>query len=245
VVIVRMISRVSAWLVSDWRRIVVLTVLAVVVLLAGLVGYRVNAVHQYTDLFWRNHTNLTEQSDLYRPGKPGLDQFWQVSKDGGSTYQRTFFDGNIPYLANGQAHRAMVGLVPYTYGDAEVDGWVFQWGPAGHDGGGLVLRVNAQTGDMLVFQVNQQAGTWSFQKRLHGVWTTLQGATSSDLINRTDGWDNLLAVIMRGDQYLLFINYQFVGVIADDTLHAGSVGLFAEDGTVTLRSGGFTVYHTA
>jgi hypothetical protein len=50
---------------------------------------------------------------------------------------------------------------------------------------------------------------------------------------------------MRGDQYLLFINYQFVGVIADDTLHAGSVGLFAEDGTVTLRSGGFTVYHTA
>jgi hypothetical protein len=245
VAIARVISRVSAWLVSDRRRIVGVAVLAVVVLLAGLVGYRANAVHQYTDLYWRNHTNLTEQSDLYRPGKPGLDQFWQVSKDGGSTYQRTFFDGNIPNLANGQAHRAMVGLVPYTYGDAEVDGWVFQWGPAEHDGGGLVLRANAQTGDMFVFQLNKQAGAWAFKKRLHGVWTTLQGATSSDLINRTEGWNNLLAVIMRGDQYLLFINYRFVGDYTDNTLHAGSVGLFAEDGAVSLLSGGFTVYRTA
>jgi len=238
-------ARASAWLVSDRRRIVGFAVLAVLVLLAGFVGYRVNEVHQYTDLYWRNHTNVTEQSDLYRLGKPGLDQSWQVSKDGGSSYQSTFFDGNIPGLTNGQADQSMLGLVPYTYGDAEVDGWLFQWGPAGHDGAGLVLRANTQTGDMLVFQLNKQAGTWSLKKRLHGAWTTLQGTTSSDLINRTDGWNNLLVAIMRGNQYLLYINYQFVGDYTDDTLRGGSVGLFAEDGTATLRSGGFTVYRTA
>lgn len=240
----RIVSRGRTWLRSDGRRSVWLGALATVVIVVGLVGYRSYEVHQYTDLFWRNHTNMTAQSELYGLGKPGLDVSWRVSKDGGRTFEHTFFDGNIPHLADGRPGQSMVGLVPYTYGDAEVDGWVFQWGKGGHDGVGLVLRSNMKTGDMLVFQLNKRDGTWSFRRHLHGTWTTIQGATASNLINRTEGWNNLLVAIMRGDQYLLFINYTFVGDYTDDTLHMGNVGLFAEDGTVTLVSGGFTVYHT-
>lgn len=241
----RIVSRGRTWLLSDRRRSAWLGALAAVVIVVGLVGYRTYEGHQYTDLFWRNHTNMTAQSELYTLGKPGLDLSWRVSKDGGRTFERTFFDANIPRLANGRPGQSMIGLVPYTYGDAEVDGWVFQRGVGGHDGVGLVLRANAKTGDMLVFQLNKRDGTWSFRRHLHGTWTTIQGTTASSLINRTGGWNNLLVAIMRGNQYLLFINYTFVGEFTDDTLHAGSVGLFTEDGTVTLDSGGFAVYHTA
>lgn len=243
--ITKIVSHGRTWLLSDRRRTIWLGALAAIVFVSGLVGYRTYEVRQYTDLFWRNHTNMTEQSELYGLGRPGLDQSWRVSKDGGHTFERTFFDGNIPGLADGRAGQSMMGLVPYTYGDAEVDGWVFQWGQGAHDGVGLVLRANAETGDMLVFQLNKRDGTWSFRRHLHGTWTTLQGPAASSLINRTDGWNNLLVAIMRGNQYLLFINYKFVGDYTDGTLHAGSVGLYAEDGTVTLRSGGFTVYRTA
>ncbi len=242
--ITRIVSRGRAWLLSDRRRTVWLAALAVVVIVTGLVGYHAYEVRQYTDLFMRNHSNITEQSQLYPLSKPGFDQSWQVSKDGGRTFQRTLFDADIPYLAGGQAGQSMVGLVPYTFGDAEADAWVVQWGQGRRDGVGLVLRANAKTGDMLVFQLNKYDGTWSFRRRLHGTWTTLQGTTASSVINRTGSWNNLLVAIMRGDQYLLFINYQFVGAFTDDTLHTGSVGFFAEDGTVTLRSW-LNVYRTA
>lgn len=243
--IARLNARGWTWLLSDRRRAIWLVVLATVTVVAGLVGYRMYEVQQYTNLYWRNHTNTTEASELYRPGKPGLDQSWLISKDGGRTYEHTQFDAATPVLAGGQAGQSMVGLVPYSYGDAEVDGWVFQWGQGERDGVGLVLRANAQTGDMLVFQLNKRAGTWAFRRHLHGVWTALQGTTESSLINCTGDWNNLLVAIMRGNQYILFINYKFVGAYTDDSLRAGSVGLFTEDGAVTLRSGGFTVYHTA
>jgi hypothetical protein len=242
--IISIISRGWSWLLADRRRPVWLGALAVAVITTSLVGYHAYEAQQYTAIFWRNHTNMTEQSQLYPLSNPGFDQSWQVSKDGGRTFKRTLFDADMPDLTGGRASQPMVGVVPYTYGDAEVDAWVVQWGQGGDDGAGLVLRANAKTGDMLVFQLNKRDGTWSFRRRLHGAWTTLQATTASSLINRTGSWDNLLVAIMRGDQYLLFINYKFVGAYTDDTLHGGSVGIFAADGAVTMQCRGFNIYHT-
>lgn len=38
---------------------------------------------------------------------------------------------------------------------------------------------------------------------------------------------------MRGDEYALLINYQFVGVYHSAALASGNVGVFTSDGTIT------------
>jgi hypothetical protein len=109
---------------------------------------------------------------------------------------------------------------------------MFQDGAGAAGETGLALRADRADGDMVLFGVNQPSGTWSLREHAHGHWTDLQAPTASDHIKRAPS-NNLLTVIMRGDEYALLINYHFVGVYHSGALTDGYVGVFASDGTVT------------
>ena len=229
----------------SFRRILAIACLVVAVVVAGNWGWRTAQSSYYEGLYQQNHTGQRATESLYGCGAPlGTDQSWQVSKDGGKQYERVTFPGNVPVLSGGVSGQPMLGLIPYSYGDVEVDDWIFQYGHAAQDGTGLVLHANPTTGDMFVFSVSKRTHAWRFSRHLHGVWTDLQSSTQSDLINRGPSWDNLLSVIMRGDQYILFINYHFVGVFTDSALPAGHMGIYAADGTITGNFTCPTVYRT-
>jgi len=217
-------------------------VLAVVVLVAGVVGSRAWQASYYEGLYFRDHTVPGGLQQLYREGMPGTDQSWLVSKDGGRTYKPTAFIADLPVLDGGTSGEPMVGLAPYPYRDAEVDLWMFQYGAGATAETGLVLRANPATGDMVVFGVNQASGMWSVREHTHGGWAYLQAPTFSDRIERRANWNNLLTAIVRGDEYAFLINYHFVGVYHDDALAQGRAGVFASDGTVTCQCVDFEVF---
>ena len=118
---------------------------------------------------------------------------------------------------------------------------MFQSGAGATGESGLVLRADPASGNIVTFGVNQPSRTWSLRERTHGRWTDLQPPTSSNLIEPVP-WSTLLAVIMHGDEYALFINYHFVGVYHSGTLTKGRVGIFASDGTVTCGCVDVSVY---
>jgi hypothetical protein len=215
------------------RRALALAALLLVVLVAGTVGFRSLQASYYEGLYIRNHTVPGGSQQLYSNFMPGLDHTLLVSADGGRTYTRASFVANEPVLTGGVSGSALLGLVPYTYRDAEVDLWMFQSGAGRSGETGLVVRADPATGNMVRFGVNQPAGTWSLREHAHGSWHDLQAPTSSDVINRHPGWDNLLTVIMRGDEYALLINYRFVGIYHSAALSSGNVGIFTSDGTMT------------
>lgn len=224
------------------RRAVALAALAAVVLVAGVLGYRAWQASYYEGLFHRNHSAPDGLQQLYRNCMTGVDPTWLVSQDGGRTYRRTRFDGCEPVLERGIRGASMLALVPYTYRDAEVDLWMFQGGAGATGETGLVLRTDPATGDMVRFGVNQPNGTWSVREHAHGRWTDLQAPTTSDRIERRANWNNLLTVIMRGDEYAFLINYHFVGVYHSDALAEGHAGVFTSDGTVTCQCVDFEVF---
>ncbi len=221
-------GRTRRWCLEGWqgvlglrraltpRRALTLAVLAVVVLVAGVLGYRAWQASYYEGLYVRDHTIPGGLQQLYREGMAGTDQAWLVSKDGGRTYKRTAFVAYTPVLEGGTSGEPMVGLAPYTYRDAEVDLWMFQFGAGATAETGLVLRADSATGDMVVFGLNQASGMWSVREHTHGGWAYLQTPTFSDRIERRANTNNLLTALVRGDEYAFLINYHFVGVYHDD-----------------------------
>jgi len=224
------------------RHAVALAALTVVVVVAGILGYRAWQAGYYEGLYTRNHTVPGGFQQLYRNGMLGVDRAWLVSKDGGRTYARTTWVGDEPVLTEGTRGTSMVALVPSTYGDAEVDLWMFQGGAGRTGETGLVLRADPASGNMVVFGVNQASGTWSVREHAHGRWIDLQSPIASDHIERRAGWNNLLTAIVRGGEYAFLINYHFVGVYHSDTLAQGHAGVYASDGTVTCACVDFEVF---
>lgn len=226
------------------RRALLVVFIAGILVIGGVVGWQIHQAQYYQGLFWQNASASLSTHPLYAANLPGIDRFWLVSNDSGRTFERASFGPNLPALDNGSSGQFMVGLVPYSFAAGEADDQIFVSGNASDDSVGLALHANAATGDMIVFAFSKAAGTWSLRRYLHGTWSTLQAPVQSDAIKRGSGWSNELTAIMRGDQYILYINATFVGVYTDAALPSGAVGLYAADGSMTCYGPGLAVYPT-
>lgn len=224
------------------RRAVALAMLTIVIVVAGTVGFRSMQASYYEGLYRQNHTFPKGLQQLYSNFMPSVDHAMLVSTDGGRTYMRTSFVANEPLLTGGVKGASLLGLVPYTYRDAEVDLWMFQFGAGSSGETGLVVRADPATGNMVRFGVNQPSGTWSLREHTHSGWHDLQAPTFSDAIARHTPVSTLLTVITRGDEYALLINYHFVGVYHSAALASGNVGIFTSDGTVTCSCVDISVF---
>lgn len=128
-----------------------------------------------------------------------------------------------------------------VYGDAAIEVTVRQLGNLSDDHAGLAIRVDDGVYEMMTFTVSATDGTWWFShyRYVDGTseddWTVPQPAESSPAIHRGEGAANTLLVVVRGGQYLCYINGHFVGIINDSSIRPprGHVGLYVDDGAAT------------
>jgi serine/threonine protein kinase len=97
---------------------------------------------------------------------------------------------------------------------------------------GIVFRVSGSSNarSYYIFGVTTK-GKYYLQKKIDGTWadTDPVSATSSEYI-QAGQTKNILRVLARGDQILLYINGFLVETVTDDSISSGSVGIFAGTG---------------
>lgn len=225
--------------------LVVLVLLAL--LYAGGWGLQRYQPHAYTNLLARAQT----QQPLYRDALTVADGDWPEQKattDNPNTAQ--FVDGSYHLSGVKDSFAEISG--PGVYGDAVIEVTVRHYGTSDNPSAGLALRVDDGVYEMMTFTVNAIDGTWAFE-HFHALddkaeddWTTLQADEPSDAIHRGDGAANTLAVIVRGGQYLCYVNGHFVGSVEDDSIQPprGHAGLYVDDGTTTGVFTSIAVYPT-
>ncbi len=137
-----------------------------------------------------------------------------------------------------------------TYVDSAVEVTASQTAGAQYDGVGLILRSDILNTHMVVFFASPTDGSWTLDAYHYDLsnpddnWTYLASGTS-DAIHIGVLQPNRLLAIMRGGQYLLYINNQFVGSYYDDaheTPRRGYAGVYVNDGTTEGIFTNFSVY---
>jgi hypothetical protein len=86
---------------------------------------------------------------------------------------------------------------------------------------GLIFRLN-EDDDYYLFEANEQ-GQYAVYIYLEGEWEALIPWTGSPVLN-TDS-NNHLAVLARGEKFLLFANGKFLDTFTDDRLENGRTGI--------------------
>jgi len=151
--------------------------------------------------------------------------------------------GNINYVTTGG-----------TYADVVVAVTVRQVGTADANGVGLVVR-DADTGadydDQVIFYVDPLSGEWNLyhyqpgHSNVDDNWRYLDGGDDAG-IHRGENVANRLMLVLRGNEYLCYINGQFVARVLDSTLtpsspKSGYVGVYIND-AVTGIFDNFALY---
>lgn len=135
---------------------------------------------------------------------------------------------------------------PDTYGDSIVEVTVqltSKESPSGQstDSLGLLLRgYNTDTG--IIFQLSPN-GDWSIGRPSdEDKDETLSYLHHTNAIHTAPGAPNRLAVIMRANQYICFVNNQFLGIYQDSGSPRGPIGFNIETDTASTAFTDFTIY---
>lgn len=110
---------------------------------------------------------------------------------------------------------------------------------------GLIVRATDHPAGLLTFTIGP-LGDWSLMRYREwgpdsGQWQFLAGGTHDPAIHWGFG-DNRLLIVMRGSQYICFINDRLVAVTSDGALSSGQAGLWLDNNTVIGRYTNFAVY---
>ncbi len=178
------------------------------------------------------------EQPLYVDALRADDGQWPVHPASDTTAGYAFADGSYQ-VTGGWA------TLPYTYGDVAVEVTARQLGNADPSFGvGLILRESGDGTAWVTFDVDR-LGWWTVQRYLG---TRPEAAArhtevnQSGAVQREIGAANRLLVIMRGSQYFCYVNDQFVGVVWDDALRAGQVGVSSKDDRTVGAFTDFAVY---
>ncbi len=141
-----------------------------------------------------------------------------------------------------------------AYKDVAVAVTARQIGSAENEGVGLVARdseFSASDDDMIIFYLSPRTGDWTLYHYRDGHsnsddnWSFLDGGNDS-AIHRGENAANRLMLVLRGTEYLCYINGRFVARVVDSTLTSssptfGDAGVYIND-AVTGVFNDFTVY---
>lgn len=196
--------------------------------------------HSYETLLARVHA----APPLFQDTLASDDGQWPVQAGDGAHPGRSVYTAGA-YQLSGVSGDDVEAWTEATYADAAVQVTASQQGWASDDGVGLILRV-ADGGQRMMAFFASPAGTWSLWRYETidgaGTWTALADQIDNGAIHGSAGSQNTLTVIMRGAEYICYINGSFVGVYQDGALAAGHVGVFVNDGATTGSFSNFAVY---
>lgn len=138
---------------------------------------------------------------------------------------------------------------PRPYADVAIEVTASQlYNSAGDSigGVGLLLRANGGDKQFVEFDVNT-TGDWDFSdysaaRGSSDAWRGIDGGHSSAIHQGADA-TNRLAVIMRGNDFFLYANGAFLGVVTDsDAAPNGAAGLYVASQPIGGQFSDFAVY---
>lgn len=158
-------------------------------------------------------------------------------------------------ITGGPAGYTLEAIMRIRFGDIAVAVTVRQIGTAYNDGIGLVARSldrGANEYDKIVFMISPTKGFWTLYHYQPGHnnsddnWRYLDGGDSAAIHTGADAVNRLL-LVLRGTEYLCYVNNQFVGRHVDTTVissspRSGFTGLIINDDMTVGVFNDFTVY---
>ena len=125
------------------------------------------------------------------------------------------------------------------YGDIAVEAMMHGDGLGQYDGMGFVLRGSFGDPDAVTVTINQD-GTWTAADLDSTLIDPYAVFDEQNFAIHTDGdAANTLLVLLRGPQYLIFINGQYVGAYYHAPAHVASIGLWVN--SIDGATGTFSV----
>lgn len=226
-----------------WGRIVtVAPIIAVLVFCGG--GW---SLQQYQRaLYGGLPARIHAETPLFTDALAADDGLWPVH--GVTADDAAYAYVNGVYQISGNGGEA---TLERRYGDAAVEVTVQQrpsnvnvkMGNLGQIG--LTLRASDNPSGLVTFTIGP-LGAWALMRYREwgpdaGQWQVLAGGEHNAAIHWGFGRNRLL-VLMRGAEYVCFVNDQLIAVAHDDALTAGQVGLWLDDNTTIGRYANFAVY---
>lgn len=228
-------------------------------LLPALVGLRVQAIQRnyYNGIEARvlaQHPIFTDS--LVRPdsGGPWLINGLPPAKAPSNGHDPSdSYQGGAYQITGGPAQWTVDATPPMVYGDAAVQVTVRQRGNKGYDGVGLVVReVGSGNAEGFVAFWVRPNGEWSLERSYsdaahpNGTWEWLAGSSGDTPVHTGLGAANTVLVVMRGNEFICYVNGEWVAAAHDSAAPAsGKVGVFLDDGANTGIYSDFAVYPAA
>jgi hypothetical protein len=221
-----------------------------ILLVGGAFGAKAK-LHDYQASYYASlPAKLHAQRPLYFSDFTSSDGSWYESAPTGENPFGYVFADDGYHLTGPHGKIADSWSQFRFYFDAAVEVTASQTAGTTYDGVGLVLHSDWYGSNMVVFFASPTDGSWAMDAYHFGHanpddnWTYLTGGTSAAIRIGVLQPNRLLA-IMRGAQYLLYINDQLVGSYYDsyhDTPRSGYVGVYVNQANTEGIFTNFAVY---
>lgn len=229
---------------------ILLALLLLPILLVGGAFAAKAQLHDYQASYYASlPAKLHAHEPLYFSDLTSADDHW-FNQDPTSENPFGYVFADDGYHLTGLKDFVSDSWLHTTYVDSAVEVTASQTAGQTNDGVGLVLRSDIMNSNMVVFFASPTDGSWTLDAFHFGHanpddnWTYLTGGTSA-AIRIGVIQPNRLLVIMRGGQYLLYINNQFVGSYYDDaheTPSRGYAGVYVNEANTEGIFTNFAVY---
>jgi hypothetical protein len=229
---------------------IVLALLLLPILVVGGSFTAKAQLHDYQASYYASlPARLHGHEPLYFSDLTSADDHW-FNQDPTSDNPFGYVFADDGYHLTGMKNFVSDSWLHTTYVDSAVEVTASQTAGQTNDGVGLILRSDIMNSNMVVFFASPTDGSWRLYAFHFGHanpddnWTYLTGGTSAAIRIGVIQPNRLLA-IMRGGQYLLYINNQFVGSYYDnyhDTPRRGYVGVYVNQVSTEGIFTNFSVY---
>lgn len=236
-------------------RFYVLNILLILLVSVGVYGtWQVN--QQHADEYYRTLPGrIAAETPLYSDSLVSVIYAWPRQKPTAtdSTSYQYAYGGYA--ITGGPTGSTTEVIQEAQYVDLAVAVTARQIGSSDNDGVGLIARSfppDDNESDAIIFTISPSAGFWGLahyqpgHKNPDDNWNFLDGGNSS-AIQTSAGAANRLLLVVRGTEYLCYINGQLVGRDVDSTVtrsspRFGSSGLFLNDNTTVGVFNDFAIY---
>ncbi len=223
-----------------------LNVLLMLLVASSAVGMWRLDQYRLADYYQALPTRIAAETPLFTDPLTSADNAWPVQSPTATDTASYHYAYGGYAITGGPKGYTNFATIDAQYSDIALAVTARQIGSSDNDGVGLVARslsANGSYADQLVFYISPTAGYWSLYHYQPGHrnsddnWQYLDGGNSSAIHTGANATNRLL-LVLRGTEYLCYINGQFVGRDVDTTVTPSSPkfgypGLYVNDDATT------------
>lgn len=222
-----------------------LTLMVVLLMVPGLLAGAGVGLQRYQSSYYDNLLRqIHTRAPLYHDPLTVANRDWTVHAPAAEDqHAYTFTNGS--YQVGGKLNSGfdlLTSLAPGAYGDVAIEVTARQSAGPDYLGVGLVARVSP--GSEVVFTLSP-SGMWYLARYglSQNLGMELYSFQGSGYAHKSAGAANRLTLVTRGNDYICYINGQFVGTFHGAPSESGGAGVIIEtDGTITGAFTDFAIY---